>query len=256
MRNHGYARQFHASVPGINHISRTNLKLSVWLACATLLSLGGCGGGGSDSSSSPAPVASPISFPLQSGYRALVQSAQRYNFTMVGSCSGTSVETVTAATSNSTFEGAAALQSDVAQTSSRNNCAPQTVVSNTTTFLDPVTFLPLGSVTTGSEYVVAQARPAALPLTVKVGEKAAVVGFDVYSDSTKATLLGTRSATFTITSDTASTAFLTIITNDFSGSSLQSTQQTTYRMSIDGSLVLVSVDVVTITGTHLLLTRI
>ena len=82
-----------------------------------------------------------------------------------------------------------------------------------------------------------------------------MVGFDVYSNSTKAVLIGTRSANFMITADSATTALLTIVTKDFVGTALQGTQQTSYRMSADGSLSLISVDVTTSSGTHLLLTR-
>lgn len=229
---------------------------AAWLANFVVIALlCGCGGGGSDSPSA-APIASTTSFPLQSGYRSLVLSAQSYNFTISGSCTGTAVESVGAATTTAMFEGSAALQSTVTQQLNRTNCTPAVVTTTATTYLDPSTDLPSGSVTAGSEYVVASTKAAALPLTVKVGDNAAVVGFNVYSDSTKSSLIGTRSATFTITADTATTALLTIITNDFVGSSLLGTQQTTYRMSQDGSLFLVKVDVVTNTGTHLLLTRI
>ncbi|MEO7117026.1 MAG: hypothetical protein ABIZ18_14355 [Caldimonas sp.] len=215
----------------------------------------GCGGGGSDSPPATS-VASTASFPLQSGYRSLVLSPQTYNFAITGSCTGTAAESVGAATTTTMFEGSAALQSIVTQQLTRSNCTPPIVTTTATTYLDPATYLPSGSVTAGSEYVVASTKAAALPLTVKVGDNAAVVGFNVYSDSTKSKLIGTRSATFTITADTATTALLTIITNDFVGSSLLGTQQTTYRMSVDGSLFLVSVDVVTNTGAHLLLTRV
>lgn len=229
---------------------------SAWSATLVVVALlCGCGGGGSDSPST-APVASTATFPLQSGYRSLVLSSQSYNFTISGSCIGTAVETVGAATTTATFEGSAALQSTVTQQLNRTNCAPAAVTTTATTYLDPTTYLPSGSVTPGSEYVVASARAAALPATVKVGDNAAVVSFDVYSDSTKSRSIGTRTATFTITADTSTTALLTIITNDFVGTSLLGTQQTTYRMSQDGSLFLVSVDVVTNTGTHLLLTRV
>jgi hypothetical protein len=223
---------------------------------ASLLALAwltGCGGGGSASPS--APIASTASFPLQAAYRALVLSAQSYNFSITGSCSGTAAESVAAATVSTMFEGSAALQSIVTEQLNLTNCSPQTVATTTTTYLDPMTYLPLGSVTVGSEYAVAQARPSVLPLSVNVGDSAAVVGFDVYSNSTKTVLVGTRSATFMITADSATTALLTIITKDFVGTALQGTQQTSYRMSADGSLSLISVDVTTISGTHLLLTR-
>jgi hypothetical protein len=230
---------------------------SAWSATLVVVaSLCGCGGGGSDSPSSTPPVASTASFPLQSGYRSLVLSSQSYNFTISGSCTGTAVESVGAAATTVTFEGTAALQSTVTQQLNRNNCTPAVVTTTATTYLDPSTYLPSGSVTPGSEYVVASSRAAALPATVKVGDNATVVSFDVYSDSTKSRSIGTRTATFTITADTATTALLTIITNDFVGTSLLGTQQTIYRMSGDGSLSLVSVDVVTSTGTHLLLTRV
>ncbi|MEO6897597.1 MAG: hypothetical protein ABI218_13215 [Caldimonas sp.] len=224
------------------------------LAFLTLvMSLAGCGGGGSTTPS--APVASTASFPLQNGYRALVLSAETYNFSISGSCAGTAAESVTAATTTVSFEGAPALQSTVSQQLTRTNCTPANLTTSTTTYLDPVTYLPVGSFTPGAEYVVVQGKPAPLPASVKVGDNAAVVGFNVYSDSSKSKLLGTRSATFTITADTESTATLTIITNDFEGTVLIGTQQTSYRISADGTLFLTKVDVVTNTGTHLILTR-
>jgi hypothetical protein len=226
-------------------------KLLISVAVA---SLAACGGGGGDSSA--APAASTASFALAAGYKSLVLAGGGYNFTISGTCGGTATESVAGATASSTFEGSAALQSSVTQQLNLTGCTPPTVAITSTTYQDPATYLPIGSVTVGTEYVVAQVKAAALPTTVKVGDNAAVVTLNVYSDSTKTTLTGTRTASYAVTADTSATAIVTIIQKDFVGTTVQSTQQTSYRMATDGTLSLIGIDVVNSLGTHLVLTRV
>lgn len=224
---------------------------SLLLAGLTLV-LAGCGGGGS--STPAAPVASTTAFPLNAGYRAFVQAGSTASFAISGTCGGTATQTVSATGAATTFEGAPATPTTVTQQLSLTGCTPASIATTFTNYISPTTFIPLGSVTPGTEYVVAQATPAALPTTVKVGDTAAVVTYNVYSNSTKATLTGTRSASYVVVADTANTALVTIIQRDLTGTTLNATQQTTYRIDAAGNLTLLSIDSVA-GATHLVLTK-
>ncbi|HEY2559260.1 MAG TPA: hypothetical protein VGI48_06085 [Caldimonas sp.] len=224
--------------------------LTVSIAIALLA---GCGGGGGDSPTAPATT---ITFALAAGYKALALAGENNNFTISGTCGGTATETDAAATSGATFEGSPALQSASTQQLNLTGCAPSPIMVTSTTYLDPVTYMPLGIATVGAEYVVAQAKAVALPASVKVGDAGTIVTFNVYGDSTKATFIGTRTATYSVTADSATTAIVTVVQKDFVGAALQATQQTSYRIAIDGTLTLLSIDLLTSTGTHLVLMRV
>ena len=80
----------------------------------------------------------------------------------------------------------------------------------------------------------------------------------VYSDSTKTTTTGQRQLSYVVESDSASTAFVTLITKSFNtANQLLFTQQSKYRIAADGTLNIVTIDVQysTTSTTHLIYTK-
>ena len=77
-------------------------KLSIISILISVSLLSACGGGGGGGTSGP--VTSSLSFPLQSGVKALIASGASKTFTISGTCSGSGSVSRSAANTPSTFE--------------------------------------------------------------------------------------------------------------------------------------------------------
>ena len=217
-----------------------------------LLVLAGCGGGGGGE----APVAPITSFALQAGLRAKILSGSSDNFAISGTCSGTSTVTVSGA-SASTFEGIAGYSSVQTQRINYTNCTPASSAVTGTNYYD-INYATLGSSVLGLEYSKVQSVPPPLPTTVKVGDTALYATLNVYTDATKTTITGQRQLSYVVESDSATTAFITLISKGYNNSSqLLFTQQSKYRIAGDGTLTIVAIDIQysTTSTAHLVFTK-
>jgi hypothetical protein len=214
--------------------------------------LAGCGGGGSSSG----PATSTLSFPLQTGFRALIVAGSSNNFTISGTCGGTATLTRGAATA-STFEGLAGFSYVSTLTANLTNCTPATLAATATNYFD-TNYAPLGSSTPAGEYTKFVTVPPPIPASVKVGDTANYATQTNYADSTKAVVTGQEFLSYVIEADTASTAIVNLISKSYDTSNqLLSTEQNRFRIAADGTLTVVSVDIQfsTTSTTHLLLTK-
>lgn len=217
--------------------------------------LAACGGGGSDAGSGP--VVSTSSFPLRAAVTADVQAGGTVNYGVSGSCAGTATLTdaVPVAT---TFEGITGYS--VLETSTLNltNCTPSVSTTTTTTYFD-TNFAPIGSSTPGEEYSTAQSLPPPLPATVRVGDSdPAYATLTIYTDSSKASAIGTLVLGYAIEADTATTAIAKLVTKQYDTTNrLLYRQEHRYRITTTGTLTSLSLDVqYSLTSTlHLVLTR-
>lgn len=216
--------------------------------------LAACGGGG-DGATAATTTPATTSFPLLSGYKALIAGGSSVNFNISGSCSGTAAFS-TAKPVSASFEGTSGLSTTTTATINFTNCTPASNAVTSTAFFD-TNYNLLGSSIAGVEYGKFLIAPNALPTSVKVGDTAVFGTETIYTDSTKQVSTGQRIRSYVIEADTASTAIANLITKGFNASNqLLFTQQSRYRIAADGTLTISSLDVQysSTSSTHLVYT--
>lgn len=218
--------------------------------CLSLLSA--CGGGGGDAPAStpaaptnpnPSPVASANSFALAAGYKARLIAGANDNFDITGDCTGTANITIERTTA-APFEGSTVI--GARQTASSNlSCAPPSNPTTGFTYYN-ANYSPIGLSVDGGDYAVFAAPPIDLLTSVTVDNvERSIVTYNVYSNSSKATLVGTRVISYKIEPDTTTTAIFNLITKSYNTNNLLlSTQQSRYKMAADGTLTLLTIEVV------------
>ncbi|HWH81860.1 MAG TPA: hypothetical protein VNU71_06450 [Burkholderiaceae bacterium] len=228
-----------------------------WAAGVALAAaiLAGCGGGGGDSGGggTTPPVTSTSSFDVSTAYRARTQAGatENYNYTATNggvTCTGTSTF-VFSPTASATFDGATVLASTQTVTSATPTPGCE-LGSGTGTNYYNTNFVPVGlSVNPGlpSEQYGVLASAGTLPSAAKVGDTGTISTLNVYSNSAKTTKTGSRTVTYAIEADTATTSLVNVITKSYDNSAtpqLLSTEQKRYRMTAGAAtLTLVSDDV-------------
>jgi len=242
--------QRHAFLPQ-DGTKMKNIACGVAVILASVLA--GCGGGGGGSS-----VQTPIlvtSFPLQSGYKALLASGLQKNFTVSGTCSGSGSRTTSPANTATTFAGVAAFSSTSTMTMSLTNCTPTSTAQTFTSYVDS-NYVPLGFNSVGINYGV-YLTPPSIPTSVAVGATAVIGTENLYTDSTKTTANGTQVLSYVVQADTSNTAIINLIAKIYNQAGmLTATEQDYYRIDTAGTLTPISADVQYSNGStlHLVLT--
>lgn len=239
------------------------MKLSTFqfgMTSLLMVGLSGCGGGGGGGGGSSGPVASTLSFPLQSAYKALVASGRSKSLTVSitavsgttvsGPCSGTGSVVVAPATTPATFEGKPALSAVTTLTltmSASPGCNAVTTATTSTAYYDS-NYAALGSNVVGGDYGVFL-TPLSVPASVKVGDTGIVGTETLYTNSTKATGKGTSTLSYLIEPDTSTTAIADLIatTSDAAGK-LAATEQDRYQLTAVGALTPISADALLANG--------
>lgn len=238
------------NAPTAQRFTRTVLALS-----ASLFLLAACGGGGGGSATASGPVTSTLSFPLQSGYRALLANGYAANFTISGTCTGSGSHTVGAANTAATFEGTSALSAASTLTMSLIGCTLATAGATSTSYYDS-NYIPRGFSSVGVNYGVYLTAPF-IPSTVSVGNTGTIGTETLYTNSTKAVGDGIDVSSYVVEPDTANTAIINLITRSYNaGGTLTFTEQDRYRIAASGVLTPVSTDIQysSTSSTHLVLT--
>lgn len=224
-----------------------------FLALVMSVALTACGGGGGGGAAS-GPVTSTNTFDIRAGHARLAASGFSKTLTISGTCAGTFVLTSGPATTNTVFEGAAALSRSSVASLTVSNCTPASSVGTTTSYFDS-NYIPLGFAIVGGNYGVWSATPT-LPTAAKVGDVAVVGTINKYTDNTKSTSAGKQENSYVIEADTSTTAIANLISKTYNASNiLTSTEQDRYRVAADGSLTLTSIDIQYANGstTHLVM---
>jgi hypothetical protein len=225
------------------------LKLLAFVMSVALTACGGGGGGGASG-----PVSSTNTFDIRAGIARLTASGFSTTLTVSGTCSGTFALTSGPATTNTVFEGSAALSRSSVASLTVSNCTPASNVGTTTSYFDS-NYVPLGFAIVGGDYGV-WTSPPSLPNNARVGDVAVVGTINKYTNSTKSTPSGTQQNSYVIEADTATTAIANLISKTYNASNvLTSTEQDRYRIAADGSLTLISIDIQYANGstTHLVM---
>jgi hypothetical protein len=226
------------------------LNLLILVMSAVLTACGGGGGGGGASG----PVASTNTFDIRAGHARLTANGFSTTLVVSGTCSGTFSLTSGPATTNTVFEGAAALSRSSVASLTVSNCTPASNVGTTTSYFDS-NYAPLGYAIVGGDYGVWTSTPS-LPNSARVGDVAVVGTVNKYTNSTKSTSAGTQENSYVIEADTATTAIANLISKQYNAAhTLTSTEQDRYRVAADGSLTLISIDIQYANGstTHLVM---
>ena len=242
----------------MTYLSLKGMAMKKALAAVIVSLLLGCGGGGGGGGSAPSvgPVVSTSSFPVVNVQANHINSGYTHTGTITGTVTasgitlpvtGTVTLTVTPAPA-STFEGRPALVDSETVSGSITATNPSTGASTTIpfptttatqTFSDQATFAPLGSSSAGS-YSVMQGT-ATIPSTAKVGDTGVIGTFTNYTDSSKATTVGTIRISYVVEADTSSTAIFNIITQEFDATNtLVATEQVRWRVDTSGTATFVS----------------
>ena len=225
------------------------LKLLAFVMSLALTACGGGGGGGASG-----PVTSTNTFDIRAGHARLTASGFSATFAVSGTCSGTFSLTSGPATTNTVFEGAAALSRSSVGSLNVSNCNPASNVGTTTSYFDS-NYVPLGYSIVGGNYAV-WTSPPSLPAAARVGDVAVAGTVNKYTNSTKSTSAGTEENSYVIEADTATTAIANLISKNYNAAhTLTSTEQDRYRVAADGSLTLISIDIQYANGstTHLVM---
>ena len=213
------------------------LATALFLSLVVLAACGGGGGGGT------LPlVASTLSFPMQSGYRALVANGASNNFTISGTCSGSGNHTVGAANVPTTFEGSYALSGASTWTMNLTACSVSSLASTATSYYDG-NYQPRGFSSVGVNYGVYLTAPT-IPGSVMVGNTGTIGTETLYTNSSKTVGDGTSVVSYVVEADTSTTAIINLINRRYNaGGTLIATEQDRYRIDATGNLTPVSADI-------------
>ena len=171
---------------------------------------------GNSSPTATTPVASTATFNLLVANEEYSKKSSTTKFTISGttgdggSVTGSGTGT-TGTPSSDTFEGKPALKSTsevIGSMSANGKTIP--LNSSSDSFMDS-NYLLLGS--SGSEYSVSTKTPT-VPTAARVNDTGSIYTANRYTDSSKTTPLGTKTITYVIEADTASTALVTLISTE------------------------------------------
>ena len=221
-----------------------NLILGLFLSVLLVACGGGGGGGGS-----PGPVASTLTFPLATANENLINKGYTLNLSVTGtqvykgnSYAVTGSVTLAQSTpTTSTFEGQTAWLNTQSMNGSVTVLSITVPITSSAQVYSTTNYAPLGQVSSGSYYVM-QGTPT-MPSTGKVGDTAVIGTFNGYTDSTKPIpLLGTAKISYAVEADTASTAIVNLLEEDYDTSNiLNASTQTRWKIDSSGNVTFVSV---------------
>lgn len=222
--------------------SHTISGFASFVAVLFALLLAACSGGGGGGSSGP--VVSANTFPLLTAFANQINNGFSHSGTMTGtavdSAKGITLQITGTFSINrspataTVFEGQAALMNDDTTSGTMTIAGETTPLSGTSTMYWSTNYMPLGY--TGNEYWVMQGA-VVVPSTGKVGDSVIIGTFNRYADSSKTTLLGTTQLSLTIEADTASTAIVNMVEQEYdTENNLLYTEQMRWRIDVSGNL--------------------
>ena len=219
------------------------MQLRTFLAASfTCAFLAACGGGSEGTPAVQQPAASTASFPLQSGYKALVANGLSKSFTVSGSCSGSGNRSSSPANTAATFEGVAGFSATSTLTLSFTNCTPASTALTSTGYFDS-NYVPLGVNSVGVNYGV-YLTPLVIPTSVLVGGTGVLGTQTLYTNSSKVTLNGRVDQSYVVEADTSTTAIVNLISKIYTAAgTLTATEQNRYRITSTGALTPIAIDI-------------
>lgn len=221
----------------------TKKMTPVAVAAMLAASLSACGGGGGGSSGTTVD-ATPVttSFPVQQALTYAFTHGMQANLSITGTATSGSTSYPLSGTlsyalgiaSNTTFEGAAAMQSNETLSASISVNGITQPLALTDALIVNGQYAPIGSRATDA-YCVASGTPT-YPATATAGQTGAIATMNCYADSTKHTLVNVQKLTYVTSagSDANSLNFQMVNTDYGLSSAPQSSYSTTYTISSAG----------------------
>ena len=222
----------------------------IFVALVVCSLMSACGGGSgstpsNDGTKVPPPVVSTASFQLKAALADDLGTSYRRAFTIAGTVVG---EALTGSGEESTYglaQGRVGSSDGFIKSiyrnwswSSQNNASRRTGFDQTL-LLDASNQLLID--TDRSSYLAYVNGVATLPETGKVNTSGSYFEAGLYTDGTKATQVGTRTGTYAVLPDTATTALLKITTvNRFNASGAETSESRILRITPSGVSTLVS----------------
>ncbi len=221
-----------------------NHRIFSRLVVATIaIALTGCGGGSGDETTvSTAPVASTTTFQLKSANDNFFNTTGTATFSVSGTVNGATVTGTGTATrgnvSAAVFETVAGFKrSTTVSASLTANGVTAPLTSTSTSFRD-AGGVPLG--TSGEEYVVITGA-VTIPITARINDTGTAYTANRFSNSSKATLLGTLTSTYVLLPDTETTGLLKITDTLRNTAGTMTSQSTvTIRITAAGGLTFIN----------------
>jgi hypothetical protein len=214
-----------------------------------------CGGGGSGGGSSGSKITTPVTstdtFQLQKAYVTYVNDSNSRAFNISGTADGDSLSgsgRATAGTlSAATFEGQSALSKTQLATGNIIRAGTSIPWSGSSIIYVDSAYKLLG-INDGEEYIVVTSF-SMLSDSAKVNATGSFYSANIYTNSTKSSVIGTRTATYALEPDTSSTALLkfSVVEKNTSGTTT-STATTVFRVTPSGGLTPISESSVTSTS--------
>ncbi len=243
-----------------------DMKLRVGLILAFSGCLVACGGG-SGSSSSSQSTANTNTYNLLTAYKNMVAAGQSNNFSIAGTCGSVSFNNGTASfgytpastSTQTTFEGTAALTSTETIVMNLPSCTPTSITGSSTHYYT-LGYLPLGYIVSpagsGANYYDWVSGPNIPSTPVAIGAIGTIGTENGYTDSSKTILSTTDQISYQVVADGSSTttALLKIVDTEYTGGALSSTEIDTYRINATSTLLtLIGVDMSLASGNHFIL---
>ncbi|MFI4939166.1 MAG: DUF4214 domain-containing protein, partial [Burkholderiales bacterium] len=185
-----------------------------------------------------------VDYPLLSAYQSFRQQGSSYTFTSSGSCSGTGTIIDSPASTTSSFNGVSGYSASETFSDSFANCTSLSATYSLTRYFDQ-NYLPLGYNVQSGVYAVFQ-TPAQIPANVSVGSTGTVGTLTLYADSSKSTIIGTETYSYSVQSGAVGSSTINVIFTSSiynTGAALTSVDQDTYQLTTGGTMTLVSSDV-------------
>lgn len=195
-------------------------------AALVLSLLAACGGGGGGSGPAPAQ-----DFALRSAYQARMAAATSVEFTVsiAGICNGWATESVSAPVT-ATFEGAQVLAKSTTSTMTLTDCGGSATATGWTYY--DAAYSMLGGTADGDYALLSP--PMVVPETVRPGDSGTLGTATSWTSSAKTTLLGTVVYSYSVDTETASSAIVRLTGRAYDPSgTLLWTEVQSYR--IEGS---------------------
>lgn len=231
-------------------------KFRLLTATAAFSFLSACGGGGGGVSG---PVASVESFNLKTMWTNILTTPSTNNVTISGTSNGVAIKgSGTVAFSNlsaGTFEGLPSQKQTTTGTISVVADGKNTPMNfSIDLWVNGSNYAPLGETEVDNDYVVVTGT-GTLPTAARINDTGTLYTANRYASSTKAVLTGTRTVSYVMEADTASTALVTLIQESKNTSNVTTgkfTQQ--LRITPNGTFTRIKETAVEGTKTNFILT--
>jgi len=207
--------------------------LKYFYLCFASIFLSACGGGGGGGSSGSAGTDPTTQFPIESAVSAFSQTTYGFTLSATVGADTYTVQLSSTPGSSTTFESQTASTNIKAVTLKKNGVLASS--SSGTSYYIVSPNKPLGYLDNGTGHYSVAANQQNLPTNATVGQSGSIDTYIVYTDSTKATQYSTGTVTWSLESDTPTTAWACSNTVEIGGT-YPFTESDCYKINTTGTV--------------------